>query len=137
MNKVTRFINPKNREHVLFLMMQLLDAGLLEHDEVVIELREKTRSDEQNACLHAMIGDVAEQLPYQGEWLKPQQWKPLFVSGHAVATDLPHQVVTGLEGEWVNIRESTAKMSIKRCASLITYVEAYGVESGVQFRGVY
>ena len=42
-------------------------------------------------------------------------------------------VVPGLEGEFVNIRESSAKMSVSRMASLIEYVTAYGVANGVKF----
>ena len=42
-------------------------------------------------------------------------------------------VVPGLEGEFVNIRESSAQMSISRMASLIEYVTAYGVANGVKF----
>ncbi|MDO9982934.1 recombination protein NinB, partial [Glaesserella parasuis] len=35
------------------------------------------------------------------------------------------------EGELVNIRESTAQMSVKRMASLIEYVQAYCDLNGV------
>ncbi|MDD2156778.1 recombination protein NinB, partial [Glaesserella parasuis] len=40
---------------------------------------------------------------------------------------------TGLEGELVNIRESTAQMSVKRMASLIEYATSWGVSNGVHF----
>jgi hypothetical protein len=34
-------------------------------------------------------------------------------------------MVPGLEGEFVNLRESTAQMGIKRMISLIEYSQAY------------
>jgi hypothetical protein len=40
--------------------------------------------------------------------------------------------VPGLEGEFVNLRESTALMSIKRGASLIEYTQAFAAEHGVK-----
>ena len=53
------------------------------------------------------------------------QWKVLLVSGHAVATKNEAEIVPGLEGEFVNLRESTALMSVKRSSSLIEYATAY------------
>ena len=55
----------------------------------------------------------------------------LFVSGHAIATGIGADVVPGLEGEFVNIRESTASMSKKRGSSLIEYVLAWCAENEV------
>ncbi len=40
-------------------------------------------------------------------------------------------MVPGLEGEFVNIRESTALMSVKRGSSLIEYATAYALSNGV------
>ena len=65
--------------------------------------------------------------------LSMEQWKVLFISGHAIATNQKADVVPGLEGEFVNIRESSAKMSVSRMASLIEYVTSWGVQNGVKF----
>jgi hypothetical protein len=62
------------------------------------------------------------------------EWKVLLVSGHGVATGQEAEVVTGLEGELVNLRESTAQMSGRRCASLIEYAHAFGADLGVRFQ---
>ena len=77
--------------------------------------------------------DVANQAEFMGRKLSMEQWKVLFISGHAIATNQKADVVPGLEGEFVNIRESSAKMSVSRMASLIEYVTAYGVANGVKF----
>ncbi|MDU2786367.1 MAG: recombination protein NinB, partial [Enterobacter sp.] len=42
----------------------------------------------------------------------------------------------GLEGEFCAIRESTAKMGIRRMTSLIEYSQAFAVQNGVQLREV-
>ncbi|EKN3589085.1 recombination protein NinB, partial [Yersinia enterocolitica] len=76
----------------------------------------------------------------QALWMEKErnlvQWKTLFVSGHAMATGMGAEVVPGLEGEFCNIRESTAKMGIKRMTSLIEYSTAWAVGSGVKLREV-
>ncbi len=99
---------------------------------LVITIKELTRNLEQNAKFHAMCGDVARQQQWLGKPLSPVQWKTLFISGHAMATGLGANVVAGLEGEYVNIRESSASMSVSRMASLIEYVSAWCVENGVK-----
>jgi hypothetical protein len=100
-------------------------------DDWMVTFSEPNRNAEQNARLHAMLGDVAAQCEWMGKRRTAAQWKVLMVSGHAVATKEGAELVPGLEGEFVNIRESTASMSIKRCASLITYIRAWGDMNGV------
>lgn len=57
----------------------------------------------------------------------------IFVSGHRIATGGEAEMAIGLEGEVINLRESTAKMSIKRLSSLIEYITAWAAENGVKF----
>ena len=92
---------------------------------LVLEVRPETRSDRQNRLLHALFSDVAKQALWMGASRTPEQWKLLFVSGHAIATKLGADMVPGLEGEFLNLRESTARMSKARMASLLEYVMAW------------
>ena len=101
---------------------------------LVLEVRPETRSDAQNRLLHALFGDVAKQALWMGASRTPEQWKLLFVSGHAIATKLGADMVPGLEGEFLNLRESTARMSKARMASLLEYVMAWAVDHGVELR---
>ena len=101
---------------------------------MVLEVRPETRSDRQNRLLHALFGDVAKQAEWMGKKRTPEEWKLLFVSGHAVATKQGADLVPGLEGEFLNLRESTARMGKARMASLLDYVMAWAVEHGVELR---
>lgn len=76
---------------------------------LVVKIQPMTRNLEQNAKFHAMCQDVANQAEFMGRKLTMEQWKVLFISGHAIATNQKADVVPGLEGEFVNIRESSAK----------------------------
>ena len=101
---------------------------------MVLEVRPETRSDRQNRLLHALFGDVAKQAEWMGKKRTAGEWKLLFVSGHAVATKQGADLVPGLEGEFLNLRESTARMGKARMASLLDYVMAWAVEHGVELR---
>lgn len=102
-----------------------------EKKPLVIDVKPITRNLEQNAKFHAMCGDIAKQVQFNGEWLPLETWKVLLISAHAEATKEGSRLVIGLEGELVNIRESTADMGVKRMASLIEYVQAYCDLNGV------
>lgn len=102
-----------------------------EKKPLVVDVKPITRNLEQNAKFHAMCGDIAKQVQFNGEWLPLETWKVLLISAHAEATKEGSRLVIGLEGELVNIRESTADMGVKRMASLIEYVQAYCDLNGV------
>ena len=99
---------------------------------LVLELRKETRTTQQNRLLHALFADVSRQAQWLGKTLPSEQWKLLFVSGHAVATGQGAEVAPGLEGEFLNLRESTARMGKARMASLLEYVMAWCALHGVE-----
>lgn len=99
----------------------------------VVTLKAPTRTTDQNAKFHAMVGDIAKAVTWGGKMRSPAQWKVLLVSGHAKATNEEFELIPGLEGEFVNLRESTALMSIRRGASLIEYTQAFGDMNGVRW----
>lgn len=97
-----------------------------------------TRSTDQNAKFHAICSDLAKShLMWAGKRRSLEEWKVLLISAHAVATaetnpELRGEVIPGLEGEFVAIRESSARMTVGRAASLITYALAFCDTNGVQ-----
>lgn len=99
----------------------------------VVIVQDPTRTIEANARLHAMLTDIARQASYLGQKRSVEFWKGLFVSGWTIATGQRPEIVPGLEGEFIAIRESTATMSGKRLASVMEYIEAWGINQGVRF----
>ena len=98
----------------------------------VVTVAEPGRTTPQNAMFHAICGDIAKSgQKFAGKPRSAKVWKVLLISAHAAATDEGNEVVPGLEGEFVNIRESSALMSVRRAASLITYTLAYCDTNGI------
>jgi hypothetical protein len=108
---------------------------LIAGHRLVVTVEPEKRSLPQNDKFHAMCEDFARSgVEWMNKRRTKDQWKVLLVSGHAIATKEGAEVVPGLEGEFVNIRESTASMSKARGSSLIEYTLAAGVRMGVKFR---
>jgi hypothetical protein len=124
MDKLTIFLTPHNRRLAA-------DAVHNRPDGHMLVLQERTRSNHQNALLHHLFGVAAKHLTFHGRKLSPTQWKTLYISGHAIATGIGADMIPGLEGEFVNIRESSAAMGVRRMNSLLEYVQAHLTTEGV------
>jgi hypothetical protein len=123
-------INDRVRENAI--------AAIASADEgSTVAVGPKTRSGDQNAKFHAICTDIANShMTWAGKRRHADEWKVLLVSAHTVATKdeagTPKpEIVPGLEGEFVNIRESTSRMSVGRAASLITYAIAFCDTNGI------
>mgnify|MGYP001252665169 CR=1 FL=1 len=104
-------------------------AVLAAPEGYMVRIGPRNRSLEQNAMLHALFAEAAKTAKWHGRKLTAEQWKVLFISGHAIATGRGADMVPGLEGEFVNIRESSARMSVSRMTSLIEYINAWMAEN--------
>lgn len=100
---------------------------------LVVKIQPMTRSLEQNSKLHALLSDISKQCEFNGKKRDIDTWKMIMVSAHKIATGGKAEMVIGLEGEVINLRESTAQMGVQRLASLIEYITAWGAENGVKF----
>ena len=102
-------------------------------DGYKVKLSEPSRTLDQNAKFHAICGDIAESnVLWAGKKRTAEQWKVLLVSAHSEATKEGSEILYGLEGEFVNLRESTALMSKGRGASLIEYSLAFCAMKDIQ-----
>lgn len=99
--------------------------------EWVVEVKERTRTSDQNAALHAMLGDIAKQKEWGGKKRSIDDWKALMVSAHRVILQEAGEVVPGIEGEFVQLRKSTTQMGVKELGSLLEYVSAWAAMNDV------
>ena len=90
------------------------------------------RSESQSALFHRICTALEKSdMEWGGKRRSKACWKGLLVSGHAVATGVPVEVVEGLEGELINLRESTRTMLKSRSSSLIDYAMAFCAAHGI------
>jgi hypothetical protein len=126
-------LTAENKPWVASLVLAL-DAG------VTVTFAPPGRSLPQNDYLHSLWDQLARALPtFRGIPMDAEAWKALTIVSHAIATrddedGQPIRLVPDLEGEgMVQLRESSARMSKARAASLTDYVLKVGAENGVRF----
>ena len=95
----------------------------------VVEIKPATRTLEQNAKLWSMLHEVAQQVEWHGRRLDAESWKHVFSSSLKRMDVVPNLEGTG----FVALGLSTSKMTKRELADLITLVEAFGAEHGVEF----
>ncbi len=96
----------------------------------IVEFRKKTRSHEQNAKLHAMLSEVADQVIWYGSKLKVEDWKNMFSASMRKA-----QVVPGIDpGTVVPLGIHTSTMTVDEMSNMIEAIYAFGAEHGVVFK---
>jgi hypothetical protein len=125
MKRVFRLVHDEARRRALQCVREAPEG-------YAVTVAESTRNGEQNAKFHALCSDIAKSgMQWGGKPRTAAQWKVLMVSGHAVATKEGAEMVPGVEGEFVNLRESTAAMSVRRSSSLIEYTLAFMAMNGL------
>ena len=92
------------------------------------------RSDDQNRKFHAICADYARSgYEWHGCRRTAMEWKFLLITAHAIATGRPVEIVPNLEdGSPVQIRESSARMSVARSSSLIEYAISWAAKRGIR-----
>lgn len=95
-----------------------------------IEFKESKRTVPQNDRMYAMLTDVAQQLPWHGIKLRPDDWKLLFLD--ALKREL--RVVPNIDGTgFVNLGRSSSDLSKQEMSDLMEIVSAFGANHGVVF----
>lgn len=94
-----------------------------------VQIKEPTRNLDQNARMWAMLADVSRQVDWYGKRLTPEDWKHVFSSSLRRLEVVPNLDGTG----FVALGLSTSRMSVREMADLITLVDAFGVERGVEW----
>jgi hypothetical protein len=99
-----------------------------------LTLAEPTRNNDQNALLHAVLSDIAEQLEWAGEKRDLETWKRLLVAAWMRATGRNVTLLPAIDGQGFDaLYQRTSKLGKAECAELIDYVTAWAVDNSVTF----
>lgn len=102
---------------------------------LVLEIKPETRSDKQNRLLHAMLGDIAAQVPWAGAKRDAEVWKRLLVAAWCRARREQVELLPALDGHGVDIVfRRTSQLTRGECAELCDFIQAWCAQNGVELR---
>jgi len=117
-------INPQIKQNAM-------QAIKMASEDMICEIKKKTRSLEQNAKMWAMLAEVCDQVNWYGNKLTSDEWKDVFS-----ASLKSQKVVPGIDGGFVVCGQRTSKMTKSEMAELIELMMAFGAERGVKFSDI-
>lgn len=98
-----------------------------------VELRERTRTLDQNAVMWSCLTDLSKQVqwPVNGslEWMTPEEWKDVITA----SLHQENKIAQGIRGGFVMLGRSTSRMGIKAMVEVIDFCHAFGDERGVEW----
>ncbi len=95
-----------------------------------VEIKAAKRTIPQNDRMWAMLTDVAQQLPWHGQKLRPDDWKVLFLD----ALKRERRTVPNLDGNGVvDISRSSSDLSKDEMSDLIELIFEFGARHKVTF----
>lgn len=95
-----------------------------------IEFKAAKRSHDQNSKLWASLTDVASQVPWHGQKLRPDDWKFIFLD----ALKREVCIVPNLDGTgFVNIGRSSSDLTKAEFSDLIELIQMFGAQHNVVF----
>ena len=98
-----------------------------------LSIKDEDRSGEQNKYLHALLGDIASQVEHAGKKWDVLIWKRLLTAAWLREEGDQPQMIPAIDGHGFDvIYERTSKLSVKQCASLIEWVQAFSAEHQVR-----
>jgi hypothetical protein len=95
----------------------------------VIEVREPTRTLDQNALLWPLLTEVSRQVDWYGQKLTEDEWKDVFTAGLR-----KQKAVPGIDGGFVMVGSKTSRMNKREFSDLVELIYAFGAERGVKFQ---
>lgn len=105
---------------------RLVDAAPI---GAVMTIAKPKRSLDQNSRFWAMLSDISRAMP-GGRRHTPEVWKCLFM--HAMGHSSRFEM--GLNNEPFPMGFSSSQLNKNQMMDLMTFMEAWGAEHGVQFR---
>lgn len=126
-------------EQATTLMQSLwpkVKAALAAGKRLTLEVKDASRSNEQNEKFHAIIGDIAKQAQHMGAKWGAEDWKRLLVDQYARdrmmygAPILPNLDGTGI----VQLGVQTRHFTKEQASEFVEFLLAWCAENGVELK---
>lgn len=88
---------------------------------------------EQNARLHALLSDIAEQKQWAGKLLDVESWKRLIVAAWSRANAGAMEVIPAIDGHGFDVLyRKTSRLTKQEMSELIEYATAWAIDQGIE-----
>lgn len=111
-------------------------AALAAGRKLTLEIKEASRSDEQNRKYHAIFGDIAKQAEHCGSKWDAEDWKRMLVWQYCKEKQIeagkvvPSLDMTGI----VQLGQQTRKFTKEQASEFVEFLLAWCAENGIELK---
>jgi len=126
--------NPQQAKMLMERIWPDIKTNLATGNKMRLELKKATRSLDQNAKFHAMIGEIGAMMRAAGSTWSDDDWKRLLIDQWAHETNRKiGKVAPSLDGERVvQLGWQSHKFSVEDASEFIEWLYAWSVQQGIE-----
>jgi hypothetical protein len=108
-------------------------AALAAGRKLTLEVKDASRSNEQNEKYHAIIGDIAKQAQHMGHKWDAESWKRLMVDKFLRETGFMNSpIIPNLDGTGIiQLGFQTRKFSKEQASEFVEFLLAWCADNGI------
>lgn len=126
--------SPSQAHAVFNAIWAAVKPSLADGKRLIVEVKPETRSNDQNALLHALLSDISRQCEWAGRKWDIESWKRLATSAWCRTRNEGVQIVPAIDGQGFDVLyQRTSKLTRAECSDLCEYLMAWGTEQGVEW----
>ncbi len=119
----------KQAHATMLAVWNIVKETLYSGKKVILEVKEETRSNEQNALMHTLIARIAKQAEHAGSKWEPEDWKRLLL---AMWSKDMGKLVPSLDGEGVvQLGLQSRSLTKAEGAEFIEFIYAWAAQTGI------
>ena len=111
-------------------------AALAAGRKLTLEVKDASRSNEQNEKYHAIIGDIAKQAQHMGHKWDAESWKRLMVDKFLRETGFMNSpIIPNLDGTGIiQLGFQTRKFSKEQASEFVEFLLAWCADNGIELK---
>ena len=107
-------------------------AALASGKKLTLEIKDASKTREQEEKYHAMIGDIAKQAQHMGAKWDADTWKRLLVDKYCRETGLSSKIMANLDNDGlVQLGFQTRKFTKEQASEFVEFLQAWAADNGV------
>ena len=108
-------------------------AALAAGRKLTLEVKDASKSREQEEKYHAIIGDIAKQAQHMGAKWDSETWKRLLVDKYCRETGLNSQIMANLDNDGlIQLGFQTRKFTKEQASEFVEFLLAWCAENGIE-----
>jgi hypothetical protein len=102
--------------------------------QLSLEIKEISKTREQERLYHVMIGEIAKQAQHMGAKWDAETWKRLLVDKYVREIGLHSQIMANLDGNGlVQLGFQTRNFTKEQASEFVEWLHSWGANNGITF----